>query len=486
MSIFPDFSKCAVLVMGDVMLDRYWWGEVSRISPEAPVPVVKIKQKTTFPGGAANVALNLVGLHCRCFLLGICGRDAAGDTLNSLLKKTDIEGHLVESAARPTTAKTRVIARGQQIVRLDEEKSTRIGNATVGKLVRKFDKILPEADVVILSDYGKGVLVERMALEVIQRCRCHNLPVLVDPKGIDWQRYKGASCITPNAAELNQVAPFKLNDLSSLSSQAKKVIETFELKHLLVTRGPQGLSLFNRTGPDLHVSALAKEVFDISGAGDTVIATLAAARGAGLKMTDAAKMANLAAGIVVGKVGTRPIEAAELQRAFYGGASSGTRKIFTVRQAKETIAKWRRQGESIVFTNGCFDILHAGHIKLLHAAAGEGDKLVVGLNSDASIRRIKGPNRPVVQGEDRGAILASIRSVDMIVMFEEDTPLNLIAALQPDVIVKGGDYTPKTVVGHEIVEQKGGKVVIIPLTEGISTTGILEKARNENRGRAQG
>ena len=480
MERYPDFSKATVLVVGDVMIDRYFWGDVSRISPEAPVPVVLVKEKTWALGGAGNVVSNLSGLGCRCLLLGICGDDPSGKHLVSQLDGLQVSHHLIKTAERLTTTKTRIIGAGQQIVRLDDEENGLLDENVYRRLFSKFKELLRSAGVVIISDYGKGLFNKTLAADIIRESGKSNVPVFVDPKGTDWRRYKGATCITPNTKEFVQVALYKKENAAALAEQAGQLMTDLDLSYLLITKGAQGVSLFGRDKADVHISSQAREVFDVSGAGDTVIATLASAFALGLTMQEAAELANMAAGIVVGKMGTQPILNSELEWAFYDKGRSNMNKILSLLQAKAIISKWRSQGNRIVFTNGCFDILHVGHIKLLNAAAEEGDRLVVGLNSDSSIRRLKGPNRPVMLNEDRAAILSSIKSVDLVVIFEEDTPIHLIETFQPDVLVKGGDYSPKTVVGHELVEKSGGEVCIIPLMEGVSTTRIVEKLKNRS------
>lgn len=463
------------------MLDRYFWGDVDRISPEAPVPIVKIRKKTLALGGAGNVAMNLKGLNCKQILFGLRGNDSNGMFLAEVLEKEGIKNYLIPVKNIPTTTKTRILGQNQQLLRLDEENSLEIPQKIIKELLDNFDKALPEADVVIISDYGKGIFRYDAAKHIIKRCKSKNIPTFIDPKGLSWERYRGATCITPNTSELNLIAPFPAEDDSLPESQAKKVIEKYDLKYLLVTRGSKGMSLFKNGRPAIHLAVKAREVYDVSGAGDTVIASLSAAFGSGLKMSEAAALANIAAGIVVGKVGTQPILDSELKEALWGETIYGVNKIVSKNQAMNMITEWRRSGKRIVFTNGCFDILHIGHIKLLHAAADEGDKLVVGLNSDLSVKKLKGDSRPIVSEAERAAILASIRGVDLVVFFHEETPLELIHSFEPDVIVKGGDYTPEKVVGHEIVEQKGGKVVIVPLINGVSTTKIIASlGRKEN------
>jgi D-beta-D-heptose 7-phosphate kinase/D-beta-D-heptose 1-phosphate adenosyltransferase len=474
---YPDFAGCTVLVIGDVMLDRYFWGDVERISPESPVPVVRVAKKTSTLGGAGNVAKNLKGLNCKQILLGVRGDDSNGLSLQDILNKEDIRNNLIPVKNHPTTTKTRILSQNQQLLRLDEENSTEIPVKILKELLNSFDEALPAADVVIISDYGKGVFPFDVVQHIIKRCRSKKVPAFVDPKGVSWERYGGATCVTPNRTELNRVAPFPEDDETILENQAKKVIEKYDLDYMLVTRGPVGISLFQNGLPARHIATHAREVYDVSGAGDTVIAALSAAFGCGLKMSEAAVLANMAAGIVVGKVGTQPVLESELKQALWARTLDGVNKIVSKNQAQDRIAEWRRNGQRIVFTNGCFDILHIGHIKLLHAAADEGDRLIVGLNSDLSVKKLKGDSRPVVPEAERAALLSSINGVDLVVFFHEETPLELIRCFKPDIIVKGGDYAPEQVVGHEIVEQKGGKVVIVPLIEGISTTKVIRSIK---------
>jgi D-beta-D-heptose 7-phosphate kinase/D-beta-D-heptose 1-phosphate adenosyltransferase len=475
----PDFSTCSVIVVGDVMLDIYFWGEVKRISPEAPVPVVRIKEKTRTLGGAGNVALNLAGLKCSTVLLGIRGNDFNGEHLSEILTQRGIGDHLIRSPMQLTTTKTRIIGQGQQLLRLDEEETLEIAGESRNRLIDRFDEALKQSDAVILSDYGKGVLKGQTAQEIIGRCRQRNVPVFVDPKGLSWERYRGATCITPNLAEFRLVAPCPSNNEKALEEQARQIIDRFDLAYLVVTRGSRGLSLFGKNLPAVHISAEVKEVFDVSGAGDTVIATLAAAFGSGLAMHHASELANIAAGIVVGKLGTQPIYDTELKGAVRDKELADVKKFCDRVQAKRIISAWKSEGKRIVFTNGCFDLLHIGHIKLLQAAGEKGDKLVVGLNSDASVRRLKGDSRPIIPEEERAALLSSIKSVDLVVIFDEDTPMELILEFQPEVLVKGGDYTPETVVGGQMVESWGGKVELVPLVEGVSTTRVIEWVKSK-------
>jgi D-beta-D-heptose 7-phosphate kinase/D-beta-D-heptose 1-phosphate adenosyltransferase len=369
------------------------------------------------------------------------------------------------------------MSQGQQLIRLDEEETEEIDPAESESLIARALELIPGVDAIILSDYGKGTLDTASCSTVIDCARQNGVPALVDPKGRDWTRYNGATCITPNTAELELITGGRLNSEEAFRNAGQKLIEILQVDRLLVTRGPKGMALFARGEPPLVIPTQARDVFDVSGAGDTVIATVAAAIAAGMDWPGAAHLANLAAGIVVSKVGTNPVRAEELAMALRQGHNGTQRKICDKASALLTVDGWRAAGNSIVFTNGCFDILHAGHIRLLHAAADQGQRLVVGLNSDSSVKRIKGPHRPILSQQDRAALLAALGCVDMVIIFEEDTPLSLIEALRPNVLVKGADYTREAVVGHELVEGWGGRVVLAPLIEDLSTTGIVEKIK---------
>jgi D-beta-D-heptose 7-phosphate kinase/D-beta-D-heptose 1-phosphate adenosyltransferase len=485
LKIIVDTDKLAgslkntrILVVGDLMLDRYLWGDASRVSPEAPVPVVKVEKKTWFLGGAGNVAVNLSALGCETVLMGITGRDWAGERLRELFSAARIEDATLMDDTRPTTTKTRVMARQQQMVRLDEEDSRPISEDMEEKLLAAVAQTLPRLNGVILSDYGKGIFhSEDFTRKLIQMSRDVGVPVFVDPKGSDWRRYTGATCVTPNTLEMEGVVGKRLADKAALEPEAGGLREKFDLDWLLVTRGAKGMALFGRQTDPVYLSANAREVFDVSGAGDTVIAVLTATLSTGMPFADAAGVANTAAGIVVGKLGTQPVLWEELARGLAAGNGAGgpASKVTGLSSARIALADWRRKGYTIVFTNGCFDLLHPGHVSLLHQARRLGHKLVVGLNTDASIKRLKGENRPILPGEDRGAVLSGLADVDLIVFFDEDTPLNLIRALKPDILVKGADYTLETVVGREIVESYGGKVQLVDILEGHSTTRIAEK-----------
>jgi D-beta-D-heptose 7-phosphate kinase/D-beta-D-heptose 1-phosphate adenosyltransferase len=482
-----NLDRVRVLVVGDIMLDRYFWGRVRRISPEAPVPVVKLLRSNDALGGAGNVAANLAGLNCAVTVVGLCGRDAEGDVLRRLLDEKRIAHHLIEDPSRRTTVKTRIMAQKQQVLRLDEEDVRAPSSDAAGKIR---DCVLQELDrcqVVILSDYGKGMYAAgSLSREVIDLARRRARPILVDPKGTDWERYQHATCVTPNMAELETLVGRSLEtDEAGLIEAAREVCVRFGLDRLLATRGAQGMCL---VGPDEDVTLIpsqAREVFDVSGAGDTVIATLAAALGTGMPIDAAARVANTAAGIVVGKLGTQPILHSELSTALrYSDGESyfpySASKLTAMDGALAKVREWRTSGEKVVFTNGCFDLLHPGHISLLYQARALGGRLIVGLNTDASVRRLKGPQRPILAEGDRAAMLGALSCVDAVVLFDQDTPLELIDALKPDILVKGSDYKPEQVVGKDLVESYGGCVRLVDVLQGYSTTGLAEKITGKN------
>ena len=470
-----SFSSTSVLVVGDVMLDRFLWGDVGRISPEAPVPVFNVNERSAVLGGAANVAANLAGLGCRVFLLGVRGQDDNGGMLVQKLAQAGIEDHLLEDETRPTVTKTRVMARSHQLIRLDEEKTHPASPEIVKKLTKLFRGLLSDVQAVIISDYKKGLLGAALCSELISHGRKAGLPILIDPKGRDWERYRGATCVKPNAAELDLITSGKINNESDLIERAAEVREAYDHEWLLISRGEKGVILVGRDTDPLIIPARARQVYDVSGAGDTVMAVLGAGVGAGLDFEEAARLANTAAGVVVSKLGTQPIAWNELLAAWQYNGAGPDLKVSSLSVAEVQVDAWRGAGDRIVFTNGCFDLLHAGHVKLLYEAAREGDKLVVGLNSDASTRRIKGPDRPVVRGIERVQVLAALDCVDMVVVFEEDTPIRLIETLKPDVLVKGADYRKEEVVGRELVEGRGGKVVLLDLLEGLSTSRLIDR-----------
>ncbi|AYC34550.1 bifunctional D-glycero-beta-D-manno-heptose-7-phosphate kinase/D-glycero-beta-D-manno-heptose 1-phosphate adenylyltransferase HldE [Pseudomonas cavernae] len=464
----PRFDQAPVLVVGDVMLDRYWHGSTSRISPEAPVPVVRVDQIEDRPGGAANVALNIAALGAPAALIGVTGQDEAADSLADSLAGAGVQTRFQRLAQQPTIVKLRVMSRHQQLLRMDFEEPFAT-DATA--LAQDVEALLGGVKVLVLSDYGKGALKNHQAL--IQIARARGVPVLADPKGRDFSIYRGASLITPNLHEFETIVG-GCADESELVAKGAQLMRELELGALLVTRGEHGMTLLRPDQPALHLPARAREVFDVTGAGDTVISTLAAALAAGEELPQAVALANLAAGIVVGKLGTAAISAPELRRAVQREEGS-ERGVLSLEQLLTSIEDARAHGEKIVFTNGCFDILHAGHVTYLEQARAQGDRLVLAVNDDASVSRLKGPGRPINSVDRRMAVLAGLEAVDWVVSFSEDTPEDLLAQVKPDVLVKGGDYGIDQVVGAELVRSYGGTVKVLGLVENSSTTAIVNK-----------
>lgn len=470
-----NHSNQHVLVIGDLMLDRYLIGSVGRISPEAPVPIVLLKEQYERAGGAANVAANLVLLGIKTHIAGCVGDDLEAKNLLKLVQDLGIHTNaVIHSKQRPTIAKTRILSGHQQMMRLDQESTKAFTNdESVNLLATIQAEISKKPAIVILSDYAKGVLSADICHAIITKCKMLNIPVLVDPKGRDYLKYKGATALTPNKKETAEACNTSIND-PELIKKASQLKQRLDLAFFAITRGEEGISLIE--SDVYHLPATAKQVFDVSGAGDTVIATLAAGLMHGLSTLDALKLANLAAGVVVGKVGTVPITQTDLIEAINTEKSSEQiQKVCNLRQLNSKISRWKEQALKIVFTNGCFDLLHAGHVTYLEAAKKRGDKLILGLNSDRSVRAIKGPTRPVVQENDRARVLAALESVDAVILFDDDTPLNLINEIKPDIIAKGSDYSVDQVVGGHEVLSWGGEIALIDLVDGRSTSNIIKK-----------
>lgn len=481
------FVDKRLLVVGDVMLDEYIMTSVGRISPEAPVPVAQVREERHVPGGAANVACNLASLGCSVCLAGVCGTDGAGDVLADVLKAAGMATCLHRTDDRPTTQKSRVVSQGQQLLRLDREKTTLFPPAIVDALWQDVLDQLPHVAVVILSDYDKGLLRsgggDVLAARVMHACAVRGIPVLVDPKGTDWSCYAGAACITPNVKELVCAAGLEDAQETTLVDGAHALMRRFHLPRLLLTRSEKGVALFERDAAPVDIPARVREVADVSGAGDTVIAVLAACVASGMEWLDAARVANMAAGLVVAKSGTSAVTRQELQDAVtqaerHEGLVDLDSRICSLAQLQRRVAVWKHAGQRIVFTNGCFDLLHIGHVRLLREAAAQGDKLIVAINADASVRRLKGKERPIQKAAARAAVMAALDGVDAVIVFEEDTPLRLIEALTPHVLVKGGDYMEATVVGAAHVLAHGGRVHIVPTVDGYSTTSLVAAMRN--------
>jgi D-beta-D-heptose 7-phosphate kinase / D-beta-D-heptose 1-phosphate adenosyltransferase len=472
------FGALPVLVVGDLMLDRYLWGDVRRISPEAPVPVVRVSRRSASPGGAGNVALNLATCGLTPVVAGIIGQDEAGAALTSALTDAGIATTgLIASAARPTTTKTRVIGGHQQMLRLDDEHDDALAAADRAALASIVAQLLRDGGfaAVIISDYGKGALDTALCQQVIAASRERGIPVLVDPKGRDWERYRGATTIKPNLSELAELTGIAARDGQALERAGHQVVRDLGLRFLAFSRGADGVSVLT-DGIATTIPTQAQEVFDVSGAGDTMVALLAAGLANGLPPTESATLANLGAGIVVGKVGTVPVLLDELRDRFTASQHGCVGKVMTWTQAAERITAWRQAGRAVVFTNGCFDLLHPGHVRLLEQAQAAGDRLVVGLNSDDSVRRLKGPTRPVNSQADRAQVLAALASVDAVVVFDQDTPLELITALRPQILVKGADYQESAIVGAAEVKSWGGRVVRVDLVPGKSSTAMINRS----------
>ena len=467
-------SKQHALVVGDVMLDRYLIGSVGRISPEAPVPIVLLNAQNERAGGAANVAANLALLGIKTQLIGCLGDDNEGKSLAKLIVENGIENNCFTSKNRPTIAKTRVLSGHQQMMRLDQESNAVFAKEENDALQANIHAAIEASPkIVILSDYAKGLLSLDICQSIINTCKAKNIPVLVDPKGADYSKYVGATALTPNKKETAEACNTNINDVD-LIAKASALKDCVKLQFLAVTRGEDGITLIDDATH--HLPASAKQVFDVSGAGDTVIATLAAGLMYGLTALEALTVANLAAGVVVGKVGTVPITQADLVEALQAEqGSEQAHKICDLAQLMVKVDTWKKQNQKIVFTNGCFDLLHAGHVIYLEAAKKRGDKLVLGLNTDRSVSAIKGSSRPVVHENDRARVLAALESVDAVILFDEDTPLNLITSIKPNVIAKGSDYSASQVVGGIEVQSWGGEIALIDLVEGRSTSNIIKK-----------
>lgn len=469
----PRFDQAKVLVLGDIMLDRYWQGSTSRISPEAPVPVVRVDEILDRPGGAGNVALNISALGAAASLRGYTGDDEMADSLEDMLQGAGVECLFERESGRSTITKLRVVSRHQQLIRLDFEEND-ASQRGIG-LESGLQTQLKQCGALILSDYAKGAL--QAPGPIIAAARAEGVPVLVDPKGTDFARYRGATLLTPNLHEFEAVVGSCPTE-QELVDRGESLMKELDLGALLVTRGEHGMTLLRPGEEEMHLPARAREVFDVTGAGDTVIAVLAAAVAAGESLPNAVALANTAASIVVAKLGTATVSAPELRHAVQSDQGS-ERGAVTLEQLQFAIADARSHGEKVVFTNGCFDIIHAGHVGYLEQARQLGDRLIVAVNSDASVRRLKGKGRPINPQDRRMAVLAGLESVDWVVCFEEDTPEPLLQALQPDVVVKGGDYDKKGVVGWQIVEAYGGEVAVLGFTENVSTTAIVEKIQGD-------
>ncbi len=464
-----------LLVVGDVILDKYIWGEVQRISPEAPVPIVRTTHQSNQPGGAANVALNITKLGGQSVLVGFTGGDEDEALLTQSLRANGISSNFVISSGFPTISKLRILGGRQQMLRLDTERLGTRKQEDYTRLLELVFERLPQCHAVVLSDYAKGTLTPDVCQAIIQRARELGIPVLVDPKAADFSRYHGATTICPNLGELTAATGVGTNDLKTVLDAAEAMVTPLDLKFLTVTLSEKGIALV-RPGKSFVDPAQARQVFDVSGAGDTVIAVLSLCVASNLEPESSIQLANLAAGVVVGQVGTVPVEKHQLLAALSPEiALHAENKVVTLSELLTRVAQWKSNGDHVVFTNGCFDLLHIGHITVLEQSRRFGDRLIVAINSDDSVSRLKGSGRPIVGANERARVLAALSAVDAVVIFDEPTPLQLIVSARPDVIVKGGDYDTDTVVGAREVQSWGGQVRIVPTVEGFSTTGLIAR-----------
>ena len=458
------------------MLDEYLWGKAERISPEAPVQIVDVTREELRLGGAGNVANNLSELGVQVSICSVIGDDENGDALLDIFDNKRIATDpIFRDPARRTSRKTRVVAAHQQIIRIDRESRADLSSNMERSVCAWIETNISKYNIVLLSDYLKGVLTSGVLSTTLNGARKAHIPVLVDPKGSDFIRYNGATILTPNKKEAEAASGITIHDADSLELAAANIMKQVGLEYLLITRSEEGMSFFSREAGSVHIPTVAREVFDVSGAGDTVIAALAAGMAAGADMLEAAELANVAAGIAVNKLGTSTVTPAELINAVAHAANDRNTKISSCDAIAVLIDAEKSRGKKIVFTNGCFDLLHAGHVKYLQKARLLGDLLVLGLNSDASVRRLKGEKRPLIGEDERAQILSALDCVDYVIIFEEDTPIKLISAVKPDILAKGGDYAPDAVVGKELVESYGGKLELVSFVDGKSTTNIIEK-----------
>jgi D-beta-D-heptose 7-phosphate kinase/D-beta-D-heptose 1-phosphate adenosyltransferase len=475
-------TRQTVLCVGDLMLDEFVYGEVSRISPEAPAAVIAVQRSETDIGGAGNVARNIASLGARCLFVGLVGEDDAGAKLKAELAQEDrIESALVSDASRPTTRKVRFVSEhfSTHMLRADWESVVPASTAIEQKLIDAVLPLLPRADIVLLSDYAKGVLTARVIRHVIDAAKKLGKRVIVDPKSANLAIYRGATLLKPNRKEFSEATRSRADTDESISRGAQEIMQLADCEAVLVTQSERGMTLVPRDGEAIHVPGLPVRVRDVSGAGDTVAAVLAVTLAAGADWDTSLRMANAAAAVAVSKQGAAVVTRAELRRKILPHAflAAEEKIVATPDELDAQLAEWRKQGLRVGFTNGCFDILHPGHVKLLTAARATCDRLIVGLNSDASVKRLKGADRPVQNERARAEVLAALEAVDLIVLFEQDTPLELITHVKPSVLVKGADYTREQVVGHEIVEAHGGEVRLVEILAGHSTTSLVDRAR---------
>jgi D-beta-D-heptose 7-phosphate kinase/D-beta-D-heptose 1-phosphate adenosyltransferase len=479
-----SFDACRILVVGDLMIDEYLWGEVERISPEAPVQVVSVARDTITLGGAGNVANNLVALGAKVSVSSVIG---AGENAKLLLKLfedlgVDTEG-LIQDSSRPTTRKTRIIAGHQQVLRIDRETKQEISNDHADRLVRFVKERIDDFQVVLLSDYGKGLFTEPLLRRLIDTAEEHKKVIIVDPKGLNFKKYAGATAVTPNKREASLAAGTEIVDDVSLIAAGQKLVQDIPVQKVLMSCGKEGMFLFEHEKEPYRISHEARQVFDVSGAGDTVLAVLGLGLASGAAFRQAAVLANVAAGIVVGKVGTATVSREELQRALEPSVGRLAAKQKKLSDLVPIVERLRAEGKTIVMTNGCFDLLHVGHIQLLSASKKMGDVLIVAIDDDGSVKALKGEERPIIGAQERLGIISALDCVDYVTLFSTEELEHVIEAIRPDVLTKGSNYTTETVLGREVVERSGGRVELIPITEAVSSTRIINEIKQKGRGK---
>ena len=479
---FGKIKPSSIAVIGDVILDHYLRGELNRVSPEAPVGVLNQSSDEYRLGGAANVACNLAKLNCTVSLVGMIGTDEAAKVFKNLLKSEGIASDgLFVTTDRPTIRKTRLMAGGQQLMRVDREKNDPLPDQIEKKVIAWFKKSVKKFDGIIISDYNKGFLTGSLLKNIIAVARKNRKPIVVDPKGDSFAKYKGADVITPNRLELEKVSGIKCDNDKAVEKAARKVAKANAIKSVLATRGADGMALFTAGKPGWFFPTIAQEVFDVTGAGDTVVAVYTWARLGGLQPDEAARLSNHAGGLQVAHLGAVSIGVEELEESLANLAGKYDSKVINLAEATEYSLLLKRDGKKVVFTNGCFDLIHYGHIKYLQETRKMGDALILGLNSDKSLKNLKGPGRPVLKEHDRAHILAALDCVDAVVVFGEPTPIKLIKGIKPDILIKGGDYDLDQIVGSKEVKKWGGKVATVPYIEGSSTSGLIRKIVRSNR-----
>lgn len=475
LNILPKLANGKILVIGDLILDEYIWGRVTRISPEAPVPIADVVSTMCVPGGAGNVACNIKALGGEVYLVGVIGKDKAGKELLEKLKKMGIGAQgIIVDGNRPTTLKSRIIAHHQHVVRVDRETKAPIDKNLCEKISRLSEKVMDKVDAVLISDYAKGLMIPELTSRIIALAKKYRKIVSVDPKGSNYSKYRKATIITPNRKEAEIATGIPINNEDNLLRAGYKLLQETEARYILITRGEKGMSLFQKDCSPIHIPSVVSEVYDITGAGDTVVAALTLALACGVRIEKAIEIANWAAGVVVRKVGTATVTSEELEEfiRFYRIPRTD-QKIKSIDQIKKLVNKLRKEGKKIVFTNGCFDLLHVGHIKYLQQAKSLGDTLIVGVNKDNSVKKIKGSKRPLIPEKERAQLVAAIEGVDYVVLFSEATPEKIISIIKPDIHVKGGDYKTKNLPEKKIVESYGGKVIVVNKIKEKSTTSLI-------------